>query len=558
MNKQYANEQSLESASKESLLHNAAGITSCLNGDPFLKILVVYFCEPEIANSPPAMFKNAQSELDVHFVCGAAEANAILRKSIFDCVLLDGSPDLAQAFDFLSSILNPESDQPRFPTIMIIDHPSNHEAMLNALRRGAEDCIAANTTTFESLKFSVLKAREHFETKASRNLAEIQLQQLRRMDSIGQLTSGIAHDFNNLLTVVLGNTRLLRRRIERNPDNFLLPDADQKIESIEIAATKGADLVRRMMVFTRQSKLSEEIVDLNTCVNETFELLKRTLGEQIKIDIIAAENLWSVSIDVREFENALINLAVNARDSMPRGGRLIIETGNVVLDESYSLANPDAAPGPYVCVSVSDSGCGIDPEVMARIFEPFFTTKEAGQGTGLGLSMVYGFIRQSKGHIHAYSEVGHGTVFRIYLPKARHQDETLEESDIEAPPSAGETILVVEDDEDVRFMACAMLGRLGYKTLEAPTGKVALEIIKKQHKKIDLVFTDIVMPGGMTGIELVQRMREYYPAIKVLYTSGYSANAIPDYQLSMGEELISKPYRREALARKLREIINKD
>ena len=537
-------------------LHSAAGMEISAAAHKHFKLLVSDFGLPGTTCCPMDSLMSPDGKYIVDRVHGPAQTREILSKHTYDCLLLDGASNFEAALSLLSSLYDEKTHLPPLPVVMVLDHLTNNNAMLMALRAGAQDCIAHDDLRPEILIFSVLKAREFFTTKTNHQLAELQLQQLRRMEAIGQLTSGVAHDLNNLLTVVLGNTRLLRRRIERNPESFSLSEADHKIESIEIAATKGADLVRRMMVFTRQSQLTEEIVTINTCVDEIFELLKRTLGELIQIDIIHGEKLWPVSVDVREFENALINLAVNARDAMPRGGRLTIETGNVVLDESYSLAHPDAVPGPYVFISVSDTGTGIEPSIMARIFEPFFTTKQAGQGTGLGLSMVYGFIRQSKGHIHAYSEPGHGTVFRIYLPRVRLENEETEAL-TEVPVASGkETILVVEDDDDVRFMACAMLEKLGYQTMHASTAKGALEIIKRQHKKIDLVFTDIVMPGGMTGIELVQRLREYYPAINVLYTSGYSANAIPDYQLSVGEELISKPYRREVLAAKLRQILD--
>lgn len=526
-------------------------------GDKQDIIVLVIEHDPRIRSK---VMRCLEVELKIQAIEVDSEESAMseLQNRRFDCIFLGGFSKDQRGALFLKKIYNPETDLALTPVVCLAG-PGNESATLEALRYGAQDYIGKDQISPAGVSAALAKARELFQLKSSRNMAEQHLQQAHRMEAVGQLTSGVAHDFNNLLTVVLGNTKLLRRRIKSAPEKFSLEDADRKIEAIEIAATKGADLVRRMMIFTRQSELSEEVADINKCISETIELLKRSLGEMVSIDIVTAENLWPVSIDIREFENALINLAVNARDAMPKGGKLTIETGNVVLDEAYTMRHPDADAGPYVLISVSDTGTGIDPEYIKRIFEPFFTTKDTGKGTGLGLSMVYGFIRQSRGHIHVYSEPGHGTVFRIYLPRVRvESDDEKEWAGQEDVPDGKETILVAEDDEDVRIMASNMLEKLGYKTLQAENGRIALEIMKKEHKKIDLVFTDIVMPGGMSGIELVQRMREYYPSIKVLYTSGYTQHAIPDYQLSVGEELISKPYRREALAQKVRKVLDKD
>lgn len=524
--------------------------------DTQTKVLVADSDSATLSAISSCLYESAKSSPCVVEASSIETARSVMVQENFDCMFLGSFGTADAGMQLLKELYNPEAGFSLLPIVFLASH-EDEDMMLEALRHGAQDCILKSHLSPATLRISMSKARELYELKASRNSAEQHLQHARRMEAIGQLTSGVAHDFNNLLTVVLGNTRLLRRRLKNSPESFSLPEADKKIEAIEITATKGADMVRRLMIFTRQSQLSEEVADINKCISETFELLKRTLGELISIDLVPVENPWPVSIDVREFENALINLAVNARDAMPRGGKLTIETDNLVLDEAYSLQHPTVAAGPYVMVSVSDTGTGIDPETMKRIFEPFFTTKEAGRGTGLGLSMVYGFIQQSKGHIHAYSELGHGTVFRIYLPRVRVESDAADVwKSTEPVPDGKEVILVVEDDEDVRIMASNILEKLGYRTLQAENGRVAMEILKKEHKKIDLVFTDIVMPGGMTGIELVQSIREYYPDVKVLYTSGYSPNAIPDYQLSVGEELISKPYRREVLALKVRSVLD--
>ena len=479
----------------------------------------------------------------------------MLESREFDCVFLDYLlPDM-DGISLLKKVYNRESDVTVSPFVMLTGQGSE-TVMIDALRSGAHDYILKENISPTTLAIAMAKASELFELKRSRRQAEEQLQHTRKMEAIGQLTSGVAHDFNNLLTVIIGNIHMLRRKLKAEPENYSIDDILAKIDIIDIASNKGADLVRRLMVFTRQSPLSREIVNINECITETFALLRRTLGEGVEIETILMEGLWPVDIDVSEFENILINFAVNARDSMPKGGKLTIETQNVRFDEAYTLKHPDVTPGPYTMIAISDTGTGMPPEVIKRVFDPFFTTKPAGKGTGLGMSMAYGFIKQCGGHIYVYSEQGHGTVFRIYLPKVLTEEDIELVSGSDLMPSGQETVLVAEDDEDVRAVAVSMLEKLGYMTLQAQNGRVALELLKKEHKNIDIVFTDIVMPGGMNGIELVKQMREYYPNVKVLYTSGYTENAIPDYQLCAGEELISKPYRKETLAVKIRKVLD--
>jgi signal transduction histidine kinase len=479
----------------------------------------------------------------------------MLDKRGFDCVFLDYRlPDM-DGISLLRKIYDPETDLTRSPLVMLTGQGSE-TIMLDALRLGINDYLLKENISPDALHIALTKARELFDLKSSRRQAEEQLHHSRKMEAVGQLTSGVAHDFNNLLTVVTGNIHLLRRRISAGPESFSPEDIENKIKAIEAASQKGAELVRRLMVFTRQSPLSQKVVNINDCISETFALLKRTLGEEIEIQTILKEGLWPISIDVSAFENVLINFAVNARDAMPRGGKLIIETDNIMLDESYTLRHPDVTSGSYIMIAISDTGAGMPPAVAKRVFEPFFTTKPAGEGTGLGMSMAYGFVRQSGGHIYVYSEEGHGTVFRIYLPRFPADGAEKAPSEQTAFPVGRETVLVAEDDDEVRTLVVNMIEKLGYRTFQAKTARVALELLKREHKNIDLVFTDIVMPGGMNGVELVAQMREYYPGVKALYTSGYTENAIPDYLLQAGEELISKPYRREALAMKIRKVLD--
>ncbi|MCD8526095.1 MAG: response regulator [Alphaproteobacteria bacterium] len=497
-------------------------------------------------------------ELTVHEASNGREAVDLSHNQNFGCIFLDYRlPDM-DGLAVLRALYDADSGQGPAPVVMMTGQ-GNEKVMIEALRWGAQDYIDKDNITTAAIEIAMTKARELYELRSSRKLAEEQLTQSQKMEAVGQLTSGVAHDFNNLLTVIIGNIHMVRRRLEKGLEQNndpLLEELQSKIDLMDSAAHKGAELVRRLMVFSRQRQLTQEVTDINNCVNETFELLTRTLGEAIEIDLILTDAPWPVSIDTGQFENALINLAVNARDAMKGIGKLTIETSNVILDDSYTLQHPNVSEGPYVLVTISDTGSGIPPETLSRIFEPFYTTKQAGEGTGLGLSMVYGFIKQSGGHVNVYSEKDHGTVFRIYLPRVRVEEDALTSAQDATAPSGKETVLVAEDDDHVRHMACTMLERLGYKTLQAKNGNVAMELLKKEHKQIDVVFTDIVMPGGMSGIKLVQQMREYYPGIKVLYTSGYTENAIPDYQLSVGEELISKPYRKETLAQKIRKVLD--
>ncbi len=294
--------------------------------------------------------------------------------------------------------------------------------MLDALRLGAQDYIIKENISAETLSIALVKARELFDAKRARRQAEEQLQHTRKMEAVGQLTSGVAHDFNDLFTVVIGNIHLLRRRLAYIKD---IPDDVEKEDTRhqKSSAGKGSELVRRLMVFTRQSTLAQEVVDINHCIAETVELLKSTLGENIGIKTIWKDDTWPVLVDASEFENILLNFALNARDAMPRGGKLTIEVDNVTLDEAYALHHPGITAGDYVMVAIN-TGTGMPPDVRQRVFEPFFTTKPPGEGTGLGVGLAYGFVQQCGGHIHVYSEEGHGTVFRIYLPKLAVETDT--------------------------------------------------------------------------------------------------------------------------------------
>jgi PAS domain S-box-containing protein len=390
---------------------------------------------------------------------------------------------------------------------------------------------------------------------AERMKAEEALRQAQKMEAVGQLTGGIAHDFNNLLTIVVGNIELLQRRLPEDATR-LRRAADSAMQGARRAAT----LTQRLLAFSRRQPLEPKPIDVNKLVAEMSELLRRTLGETTVLETVLAGGLWRSLADPNQLENAILNLAVNARDAMPNGGKLTIETANTRLDEAYvaSLAEPVPA-GQYVLIAVSDTGTGMDKETMERVFEPFFTTKEAGRGTGLGLSQVYGFVRQSSGHVRMYSELGEGTTIKIYLPRLfRAEDE------VAAAPAKnlatlrgdGETVLVVEDEHELRHYTTEVLRELGYLVLEAPDGPAAVDIIKR-HPEIDLLFTDVVLPGGMSGRVLADEAARLRPHLKTLFTTGYTSNAIVHHgRLDPGVHLIGKPFTFDELATKVRRLID--
>jgi signal transduction histidine kinase/ActR/RegA family two-component response regulator len=380
-----------------------------------------------------------------------------------------------------------------------------------------------------------------------------QLHQAQKMEAIGNLTGGMAHDFNNLLSVVIGNLDLLQDRVKSDPEAMALS------ESALQASIRGAELTRQLLAFARRQPLAPSVVDVNELVAGMIRLLERILEENIEVVLKTGEDIWSVLIDPAQLSAAVANLATNARDAMLKGGRLTIETKNAHLDADYIALNPGAEAGDYVLLEVSDTGTGMSPETLSQVFEPFFTTKEVGRGTGLGLSMVFGFVKQSRGHIKIYSELGHGTIVRLYLPRAAQGPVTLPPA-TEAMPThvASESILVVEDDNDVRRIVTKQIAELGYGVIEARSPNEALALLRGQQVKIDLLFTDLVMPGGMNGHELARAALAERPGLKALFTSGYSDSSLRgDERLREEEHFLSKPYRKQDLARKLQEIFSR-
>jgi two-component system, cell cycle sensor histidine kinase and response regulator CckA len=385
-----------------------------------------------------------------------------------------------------------------------------------------------------------------------RKAVDAQLRQAQKMEAVGNMTGGLAHDFNNLLTVIIGNLDLLRDDVAGNPA------AEQRLETILNASERGADLTRQMLAFSRRQPLRSKPIDVNALLDKTIRLLKRALGENVTITLHLATELPAALVDETQLETAIVNIAINARDAMPEGGTLTLETQPVFLDESYATRHPEVRAGEYTCIAITDTGKGMPANVLERIFEPFFTTKEDGKGTGLGLSMVYGFVKQSGGHISVYSEPGRGTAFKLFLPVAARAISDLHRG---APDrhagqtGAGEVVLAVDDNAEVRATAVHHLRALGYNVLEAASAQSALEILNT-GEKIDLLFTDIVMPGGVNGKELATRARRLRPGLKVLFTSGFPGNSLSNGgELDPADALLSKPYRNHELALALQKML---
>ena len=407
-------------------------------------------------------------------------------------------------------------------------------------RRRAENHLIRLTETLED---------EVVARTAELKKSEELLRQSQKLETMGKLTGGVAHDFNNLLQVVAGNLQLLQKNVKGDEQ------AERRVANAMAGVTRGAKLANQLLAFGRRQPLDPKVINAGRFLRDMDDMLRRSLGEAIEIETIVAGGLWNCLADPAQVENAVLNLAINARDAMDGQGRLTIEVGNAFLDDDYARRHSEVEAGQYVVLSVTDTGGGIPPELLDLVIEPFFSTKPEGKGSGLGLSMVFGFVKQSGGHVKIYSEVGEGTTVKLYLPRAAATEDR--EVAIQSGPIIGgtETILVAEDDDEVRETVTETLADLGYKVLKAPNAEAALTVIEA-GVPVDLLFTDVVMPGRMKSTELAKKARERQPDIAVLYTSGYTENSIVHGgRLDPGVELISKPYTREALARKVRHVL---
>ena len=378
---------------------------------------------------------------------------------------------------------------------------------------------------------------------------EERLRDSQRMEAIGQLTGGVAHDFNNLLQVIRGNLELLESAVANDER------ARSRLANAVHASERAAQLTRQLLAFARRQPLEPQVINLARLVTDMADMLRRTLGEGIEVETVVAGGIWNTLADPAQVESAILNLALNARDAMPTGGRLTVEILNASLDEAYVSQTDGVTAGQYAQIAVSDTGQGMSTQTRERAFEPFFTTKGDGKGSGLGLSMVYGFVRQSGGHVRIYSEAGHGTTVRIYLPRSTRHIAAAAAGPPVALVGGNQTVLVVEDDAEVRNAAVAVLEGLGYRCLEAADAQAALEILG-DGSSIDLVFTDVVMPGPLQTRDFANRIRAIAPDLPILFTSGYTDNAIVHHgRLDEGVNLISKPYARADLARRIAQLL---
>ena len=412
----------------------------------------------------------------------------------------------------------------------------------------------------EALEVAVQERTRELEAEnEARRRAEDSLRQAQKMEAVGQLTGGVAHDFNNLLTIVLGGLDMANRRLPELQSSPAVARIARGIDMAVQGAKRGATLTARLLAFSRQQALAPEIIDANKLVAATCDFLRRTIGETVVLETVLAGGLWRTFVDPNQLENALLNLALNARDAMPDGGKLTIETANCYLDEAYvSTLSEPVETGQYVMIAVADTGSGMDQATRDRAFDPFFTTKGVGKGTGLGLSQVYGFVRQSGGHVKIYSETGEGTTVKVYLRRHAGEGEStgISEPQVAAGAIGSEAVLVAEDDEALRAYTCEILTELGYRVLEAKDAQSALQVLDKNN--VDLLFTDVVMPGGMNGRELADEAVRRRPGLKVLFTTGYTRNAIVHHgRLDADVDLVGKPYTFAELSAKVRAMLDR-
>jgi signal transduction histidine kinase/CheY-like chemotaxis protein len=387
------------------------------------------------------------------------------------------------------------------------------------------------------------------ESEAERRETAAVLAQSQKMDAVGKLTGGVAHDFNNVLQVIGGNLQLAAQ------DAVGQETLSRRLASAHEAVERGAKLASQLLAFARRQPLEPVALDISRLLRGSDDMLRRVLGETIELETVVSGGLWNTLADPNHLQNVIVNLAINARDAMDGAGRLTIEAGNAMLDDEYTRHYDDVRSGQYVMIAVSDTGSGMAPDVLARAFEPFYTTKPNGRGTGLGLSMAYGFMKQTGGHIKLYSEPGHGTTVKLYLPRSMEDEAQRVETSYEPVTGGTETILVVEDDPNVRGTVVDMLTELGYNVLKSSDAQSALNVLES-GVHIDLLFSDVVMPGPLRSVDMARRAREMLPSLEVLFTSGYTENAIVHGgRLDAGVALISKPYRRDALARKVRSML---
>ncbi|MGQ0645433.1 MAG: response regulator [Elusimicrobiota bacterium] len=487
----------------------------------------------------------------------AAEMEAALDRRDWDVILSDFRLPQFDGLQALAVLQKTELDIP----FIILSGTIGEETAVEAMRKGVSDYILKGNLkrlapAIERERREARERRKRRQAEEALRQSEIRLLQAQKMEAVGRLAGGVAHDFNNLLTAVLGYTDLALYALK--PEDPLSKD----MEEIKKCAQRAAVLTRQLLAFGRQQVLLPKVVDLNAVIQDLSKMIKRLIPENIAVVPVLAADLGRIKADRGQLEQIIVNLAANARDAMPGGGRLTIETANARLDGETSAAYPEVKEGPYVMLAVRDTGSGMDSETRKRIFEPFFTTKPAGRGAGLGLATVYGIIKQSGGHIFVDSEVGSGTAFRIYFPLVEAREEAGPRAE-EAPPAVrsfrgSETVLVVEDEESVRELTRRVLAQNGYRVLDAPNAGEALLVCEKHRGPVDIMLTDIVLPR-MSGRELADRLAPLHPEMRVLYMTGYTDPAvIQEEVLDHGKPLILKPFEPETLLKKMREALEKN
>jgi len=488
--------------------------------------------------------------VEVETVTTREDFIAAIARGEFSLILSDYA---LPGFDGLSALRIAKEEAPDVPFVMV-SGSLGEEAAAESIKSGATDFVLKHRLA--RLGPSVRRALSEAEERQRRREAEealrqseAELRQAQKMEAIGRMAGGVAHDFNNLLTAIMGYSEMLRSRLSD-------AEARQDLEEILRAAARAASLTRQLLAFSRRQVLAPKVLDLNAVITDLDKMLRRLIGEDINLVTAPASDLGRVKADAGQLEQVLMNLVVNARDAMPEGGHLTIETANVELDEHYARSNVDVRSGRYVMLAVSDSGHGMSPEILSRIFEPFFTTKETGRGTGLGLSTVHGIVKQSEGHIEVYSEQGQGSTFKVYLPRV---DEAVEAPSpirtVVAHPQASGTILLVEDEEVIRRVVAQSLELQGYQVIAVEDGSRAIAICERRDQPLALLITDVVMPL-MSGPQLAQRIATIRPGLRVLFISGYTDRAlIHQGQREAGTAFLQKPFTPDVLVQKVREVL---
>lgn len=483
--------------------------------------------------------------INIHEASHTEEALSLLKNNAYHCIFLDYLLPDDTGINLLKKLQDSNTRLAPCPVVMLTGQ-IDQDAMIDAYEYGAQDYLSKNHISKDNLFIALKKARHIYQLQQSHNTTQTQLIQAQKMEAIGRLAGGVAHDFNNLLTIILGNASIVIDMLER--ENYDFPGYLRRMQAVESASKRGADLVKHLMIFSRQKSLEPVTLSLDKLVEDTLNLLKRTFAAQIKINVINTPDLWTIKADVSQMENALINMCMNARDAMLEGGTLTIETKNHVISPLTSGNMPP--PGEYVILRISDTGSGMPDKIKDKIFEPFFTTKDVGQGTGLGMSMVYGFVKDSGGFLHVESFENQGTTFYLYFPAFRTKTKGTKKKKKKKPPfqdQTSKTILLVEDEDEIRTLAKDLIESYGYRVISFKTGDEALEFLTENTSMIDLLFTDVMLPGQLNGIQLARKASITNPRLKIIFTTGYAQDNLPDYQLLKEYTLIQKPYQSDVL-----------